>query len=157
MLPEISIQGIVVREVPRLTDGRGWLSELFRADELAEEFQPVMSYLSMTLPGVARGPHEHAEQADLFIFLGPSTFRIYLWDNRKDSPTYKLHERFEAGEANPLLVLVPKGIVHAYKNVGAGEGLVINCPNRLYAGPGRSSPVDEHRHEDAPDSPFRLD
>lgn len=116
-----------------------------------------MSYISMTHPGVARGPHEHVDQADLFCFLGPSTFRIYLWDNREDSKTYRKYDRFEAGEENPLMVLVPKGVVHAYKNVGKTEGMVLNCPNRLYAGHDGKEPVDEIRHEDDADGPFQLD
>jgi dTDP-4-dehydrorhamnose 3,5-epimerase len=55
------------------------------------------------------------------------------------------------------MVLIPKGVVHAYKNIGAREGMVINCPNRLYAGPGRKQPIDEIRHEDDPDGPFQVD
>jgi dTDP-4-dehydrorhamnose 3,5-epimerase len=157
MLPDLSIDGVVVREIRRHQDRRGWLSELFRQDQLDQEFHPVMSYVSMTHPGIARGPHEHADQADLFCFIGPSTFRIYLWDNRLDSKTHRTHDRFEAGEDSPLMVLVPRGVVHAYKNVGDREGIVINCPNRLYGGAGRNEPVDEIRHEDDPDGRFRVD
>jgi dTDP-4-dehydrorhamnose 3,5-epimerase len=157
MLPKLSIDGVVVREIRRHQDPRGWLLELFRQDQLDQEFHPVMSYVSMTHPGIARGPHEHADQADLFCFIGPSTFRIYLWDNRLDSKTHRTHDRFEAGEDNPLMVLVPKGVVHAYKNVGEREGMVINCPNRLYGGAGRNEPVDEIRHEDDPDGRFQVD
>jgi dTDP-4-dehydrorhamnose 3,5-epimerase len=153
--PEVPIEGVVVRKIPRYEDGRGWLSELFRHDELDREFYPTMSYASMTKPGVIRGPHEHVEQADLFCFIGPSTFRIDLWDNRQDSPTYKATAQFEAGESNPLLVIVPKGVVHAYRNVGSQDGLVINCPNRLYAGRGKKEPVDEIRHEEDPETGFR--
>ena len=157
MQPEISIQGVVVRELSTHNDERGSLTELFRADELDKEFYPLMSYISMTRAGVTRGPHEHVDQADIFLFLGPSTFRVYLWDNRPGSETKGNHDRFEAGEANPLRVLVPKGVVHAYKNVGDRDGMVINCPNRLYAGTGRKEPVDEIRHEDDPHGPFQVD
>ena len=157
MLPKLSIDGVVVREIRRHQDRRGWLSELFRQDQLDQEFHPVMSYVSMTHPGIARGPHEHADQADLFCFIGPSTFRIYLWDNRLDSKTHRTHDRCEGGEDNPLRVLVPKGVVHAYKNVGDREGIVINCSNRLYGGAGRNEPVDEIRYEDDPDGRFRVD
>jgi dTDP-4-dehydrorhamnose 3,5-epimerase len=52
---------------------------------------------------------------------------------------------------------VPPGVVHAYKNIGSEPGLVFNCPNRLYKGPGRKDPVDEIRHEADKDTPFRLD
>ncbi len=147
----------MVREIRRYEDDRGWLLELFRHDELDKEFHPAMAYISMTKPGVTRGPHEHVDQADLFCFLGTSTFRIDMWDNRSDSPTYGAHGWLEAGEDNRLFVIVPKGVVHQYRNVGSRDGLVINCPNRLYAGWERRDPVDEIRHEDDPDTPFRVE
>ena len=80
------IHDVVVRDLTKFLDERGWLTELFREDEVPPEFLPVMCYVSMTLPGIARGPHEHADQADYFAFLGPSNFKVYLWDNRKESP-----------------------------------------------------------------------
>ena len=49
---------------------------------------PEMMYVSQTLPGVARGPHEHVEQTDIFIFMGPGTFKVYLWDSRENSETF---------------------------------------------------------------------
>ncbi|HEX8685325.1 MAG TPA: hypothetical protein VF654_02450, partial [Pyrinomonadaceae bacterium] len=60
------IAGVVVRDLRKFVDERGWLAELFRHDELEEEFYPRMAYTSVSLPGVQRGPHEHADQADLF-------------------------------------------------------------------------------------------
>jgi dTDP-4-dehydrorhamnose 3,5-epimerase len=151
------ISGVIIRELKKFTDRRGWLIELYRHDELDEQFQPVMSYVSMTSPGVARGPHEHVDQADCFCFIGPSTFRLYLWDNRADSATYGLKATFDLGETNPASVIVPVGVAHAYKNIGDADGIVYNAPNRLYAGEGRKEPVDEVRHEDDPDTPFKLD
>ena len=67
------IDGVQIKSLARYHDSRGWLCELFRDDDVAPEFQPVMAYQSMTMPGVARGPHEHLEQADYFCFIGPST------------------------------------------------------------------------------------
>jgi dTDP-4-dehydrorhamnose 3,5-epimerase len=154
---QCEIEGVVIRELRKFTDSRGWLMELFRHDELDEDYCPVMAYVSMTLPGVARGPHEHADQADQFAFIGPSTFRLYLWDNRKDSTTFGLSARLDVGENNPTAVIVPKGVVHAYKNIGDREGIVYNAPNRLYGGRGRNEPIDEIRHEVDPNCPFRLD
>lgn len=151
------IEDVVSYEISRFHDERGWLAELFRHDELAEEFYPVMSYISMTKPGVQRGPHEHRDQADLFCFIGPSTFKLTMWDNRPDSPTFKNVLTITAGEDNPRAVVVPKGVVHAYKNVGETDGMVVNCPNRLYMGEKRKEPVDEIRHEDDPDTPFIMD
>lgn len=151
------IDGVLWRPLKKYHDARGWLCELFRDDEIPPELQPVMAYISETEPGVARGPHEHVEQADTFCFLGPSNFKVYLWDVRSQSPTYLVSQTEVVGADRPMLLVVPPGVVHAYKNVGTVPGLVFNCPNRLYKGPGRKEPVDEIRHEEAVDSPFRLD
>jgi len=152
-----NIDGIIIKELKRFTDDRGWLMELFRQDEIDDSCRPAMAYVSMTRSGVTRGPHEHVDQTDYFCFLGPSTFRLYLWDNRKGSPTYGQTYKIDLGVDRPALAIVPPGVVHAYRNVGDADGLVYNAPNRLYAGRGRKEPVDEIRHEENENSRFRLD
>jgi len=151
------IKGVVVKQLTRAFDSRGWLAELFRHDSLAEEFFPVMAYISATNPGVTRGPHEHVDQADLFYFLGPSNFKLRLWDNREDSETYRYMTTLVIGHDNPASILIPAGVVHAYQNVGDVDGIVINCPNRLYRGHGRKEEVDEIRHENNGDTIFRME
>ena len=150
------IKGVVIRKLGKAVDKRGWLSELFRNDELEGEFFPTMAYISSTNPGVTRGPHEHRDQADLFCFIGPSNFKLRMWDNRRESETFGYVTTVVVGEENPSSVLVPAGVVHAYQNIGDAEGIVINCPNRLYKGTGRKEPVDEIRHEDDADTIYRM-
>lgn len=149
--------GVVIRKLIRHADDRGWLVEVFRQDELNQADHPTMSYVSMTTPGTTRGPHEHVDQTDYFCFMGFSDFRLYLWDNRPDSSTYGQHCRIDIDTSQWVVVMVPPGVVHAYRNTGKGEGLVLNAPNRLYAGEGREQPVDEIRHENQPNSPFQVD
>jgi dTDP-4-dehydrorhamnose 3,5-epimerase len=151
------IEGLIVKGLVKFRDNRGWLTEIFREDELNREYMPVMGYVSLTQPEIARGPHEHVEQADNFAFLGPSNFKVYLWDNRKNSPTYMVHQVILAGEDAPKSILIPPGVVHAYKNVGGKPGLIVNVPNRLFAGRGKKEKVDEIRHEDNPNTIYRLD
>ena len=151
------IKGVVVRKLNRHFDSRGWLTELFRRDELDEEFFPAMAYISSTTPGITRGPHEHRDQADLFCFIGPSNFKLRLWDNRKDSETFGCMTTMIVGQDNPASVLIPAGVVHGYQNVGDVDGIVINCPNRLYGGAGRKEEVDEIRHEKDGETAFRMD
>ena len=151
------IHDVIVRNLSKFIDERGWLVELFREDEIPAEFMPVMSYISVTLPGIARGPHEHVGQADCFGFIGPSNFKVYLWDNRQNSPTYKIRQIVYAGQDAPRVVVIPPGVVHAYRNVGGKDGMVVNLPNRLYAGKGKKDPVDEIRHEEDVNSMFKLD
>ena len=95
------IEGVVVRDLRKFADSRGWLAELFRHDEVDPEFYPVMAYTSSTRPGVTRGPHEHVDQADLFCFIGPSNFKLRVWDNRKESKTFNNVTTFIVGEDNP--------------------------------------------------------
>ncbi len=151
------IEGVVFRPLTLHKDQRGWLAELYREDELPAEQHPVMGYVSQTQPGIARGPHEHVDQTDYFAFLGPGDFMIYLWDARAGSPTRGHRIRAAVGESNRQTVVVPPGVVHAYKNVGATPGLVFDAPNRLFAGHGKRGPVDEIRYEGCPDCPYRLD
>lgn len=149
---ESSMPGVIARSLRRYVDSRGWLIELFRDDELPEGFDPTMGYLSLTHPGVARGPHEHRDQSDGFVFLS-GTFEITLWENRAGKERVK--QVITAGEANPLFLVVPPGVVHAYRNVGEQDATVLNFPDRLYAGWGKKEPVDEIRHEEI-DSEFKL-
>ena len=146
------MEGVVIKELNAYHDDRGWLAEIFRDDET--DYRGVMSYVSMTRPNVARGPHEHIEQSDFFCFLG--NFRLYLWDNRKGSATYGKRIVFE-GKGTPFTAIVPPGVVHAYRNIGSADGLVLNLPDRLYRGRGKAEPVDEVRYEDDASSPFRID
>lgn len=152
-----SVTGVIVEPLSFHRDRRGWLVELFRADELPPENLPVMAYLSETLPGVVRGPHEHRDQDDLFIFVGPGDFELFCWDTRNDSPTRGRRQRIVAGACSPTRVLVPKRIVHAYRNIGNTPGWVFNAPNRLYGGRMRAEDIDEIRHEQTPDHPFIMD
>lgn len=151
------IQGVVVRPVRKYVDERGWLAETFRHDEMEKPFHPQMSYVSLSLPGVTRGPHEHVDQADYFVFLGPGNFKIWVWDNRRSSPTFQCRQILFGGQDNPLSILIPAGVVHAYRNVSNDCSVVLNFPNRLFMGEGKKSPIDEIRHEDDPDTPFRTE
>ena len=151
------IGDVVISNFRKAIDERGWLTEIFRHDDLPEEYHPAMCYVSVTLPGVLRGPHEHVDQADLFAWVGPGDFKVSLWDNRPESPTYGNRMEFFMGANNPGSAIIPKGVVHCYRCISADPGFVINCPNRLYAGDGKLSPVDEIRHEDDPENPFVKD
>jgi dTDP-glucose 4,6-dehydratase len=156
--PRLSeISGVEFRPLRAYTDARGWLMELFRHDELVADLHPAMAYISETLPGVARGPHEHVAQTDLFAFFGPGDFRITLWDARKNSPTHGAKIERIVGASNPTAVIVPPGVVHAYQNISDQPAWVFNAPNQLYAGWGKQETVDEIRHENDADSRYRLD
>jgi dTDP-4-dehydrorhamnose 3,5-epimerase len=151
------INDIIIKDLVKNQDNRGWLIELFRKDQIDKDIFPEMSYISLAYPGITRGPHEHLEQTDYFCFIGPSIFKLVLWDNRKESSTYRNKMSLDVSENNLKIVIVPPGVVHAYKNIGEKPGLIINLPNKLYAGWGKKDKVDEIRYENDPGSPFKVD
>lgn len=148
------IKGVVFFDLESHCDARGSLMELFRNDCLEETNFPRMAYISHTMPGITRGPHEHHEQSDLFCFTGPGDFELVLWEKTSGGGSYE--ERHLVGESHPVAVIVPPGVIHAYKNISDKPGVVFNFPNRLYAGPGRCYPIDEIRHEDENTSQFKV-
>jgi dTDP-4-dehydrorhamnose 3,5-epimerase len=148
------LQGVIIKKLEKFSDERGWLAEIFRNDEVS--YHPAMAYVSVTQPGVARGPHEHKAQSDFFVFVGPGSFNLYLWDNRNDSKTFGQKEIMEVGEGNPLAVIVPPGVVHGYKCISDIPAYSINFPDKLYKGKDKTEEVDEIRWEKDPDSPFKI-
>ena len=153
---EGKIDGVHIRGLKAYSDERGWLAEIFRRDELESPLLPAMAYISVTDPGVTRGPHEHMDQTDMFAFFH-GRYALYMWDPRTDSPSRGRRTVQSVGIENPCVVVIPPGVVHAYRNEGTEPAYVLNLPNRLYAGPGKSEPVDEIRHEDLKDSPYVVD
>ena len=149
-----AIEGVRVRSLVRYGNDLAWLSELYRSDEMPAGCAPQMGYVSQISPRDQRGPHEHHFQADYFCFIGPSRFRLVLWDARKVSKTLDLRMIIEGGDEDPVAVLVPPGVVHAYRNIGPHRGWVLNFPNRLYRGVDRRESPDEIRHEEDPDTLF---
>lgn len=147
-----TIENVFIQKLTKYLDERGYLVETFRMDTLPLDIRPEMSYVSFTEPGVGRGPHEHETQTDVFTFLGPGNFKIYLWDNRKECKTYMNRMVVYGGEDNPITLFVPPGVVHGYRNIsGTSRGMVINYPDKLFAGRDKKEKVDEIRHEEKQD------
>jgi dTDP-4-dehydrorhamnose 3,5-epimerase len=148
------IEGVIIKELKKFSDDRGWLTEIYRRDEV--DLSPAMSYVSLTLPGVVRGPHEHVYQSDYFIFIGPGNFKLYLWDRREGSITKGEKIEIEVGIDNPVSVLVPPGVVHGYKCISEMPALSINLPDKLYKGVSKQAEIDEIRWEEDENSPYKI-
>ena len=153
----VNIEGVKIKECERYCDERGWVFECFRQDELTEDIYPVMAIATVTRPGMVRGPHEHRQQTENITFTGKVPYKLYFWDNRMDSLTFNQHETLLIAEGKVVNLIIPAGVVFAYKNIGKKNGLSIGCPNKLYKGIGRQSEEDTIRHENNPDSPYKID
>jgi dTDP-4-dehydrorhamnose 3,5-epimerase len=148
------MEDVKIKKLNKYEDARGYLMEIYREDE--DNYSPTMGYISVTKPGVVRGPHEHVYQSDCFVFVGPGNFELYLWDRRENSATKGENLKIEAGENNPVMVIVPPGVVHGYKVIGDKDAYSINLPDKLYKGEGKKEEVDEIRWEQDPSSPYKI-
>jgi dTDP-4-dehydrorhamnose 3,5-epimerase len=147
------MEGVIIKKIQSFEDERGWLAEVFRNDEI--NYLPAMAYVSVTKPGVIRGPHEHKAQSDCFIFTGPGEFELHLWD-RREGKTKDDHKIIVVGQSAPTMVIIPPGVVHGYKCVSEIPAYSINLPNRLYKGESKAEEVDEIRWEQRDDSLYYI-
>lgn len=157
MFKDGKISDLVYLNLQKFSDKRGWLTELQRNDNCQKKIIPMMSYISLTEVGVARGPHAHKVQIDTMVFIGISKFKIYLWDMRKNSKTFKVKQILFAEKNKIFKIIIPNGVVHAYKNIGKTDGFVINLPNKLYRGKDKKNKPDEIRYEEQKNSIFKID
>ena len=133
------IDGVRVKELKVIPDGRGRLMEMLRSDEdIFAGFGQV--YLTTTLPGVVKAWHLHKLQTDQVVCVA-GMIRLGLYDDRPESPTFGLANEFYMGVHRPLLVRIPPLVYHGWKCVSPEEALMINTVTKPY----NHREPDEHR------------
>ncbi len=79
--------------------------------------------------------------------------RLALYDGRKSSPTSGAVWQRVFGPERPLLVVVPPGVWHGLKVLGASPALVLNAVDRGYS---HADPDSWRLPPDTPDIPLSL-
>ena len=124
------IKNVITKKLNVLPDERGRLMEMLRSDDdLIKKFGQV--YMTTAYPGVVKAWHYHKLQTDNFVVV-KGMMKVVLYDNRKDSPTYKEINEFFMGEHNPILLQIPNFIYHGFKCISDSEAICINIPTELY-------------------------
>ena len=124
------IDGVKTKQLRVIPDERGFLMEMLRCDDdLFRKFGQV--YLTVVYPGVVKGWHYHKKQDDLFVAI-KGMLKLVLYDKRKDLPTSGMINEFFIGERNPMLVVIPAGVVHGFKGIGVEPAYVVNVPTEAY-------------------------
>lgn len=124
------IDGVVVKQLKVHSDERGWLFEILRSDEeIFRKFGQV--YLTSAYPGVVKAWHLHRRQTDFFCCVA-GMMELVLCDKREGSPTEGVLEEFFAGDRNPILVVIPPGVLHGFKCISLEPALVINVPTEPF-------------------------
>jgi dTDP-4-dehydrorhamnose 3,5-epimerase len=124
------IDGVEIKKLKVIPDERGFLMEMLRNDDpFFQKFGQV--YLTVAYPGVVKGWHYHKVQTDHFVVV-KGMLKVVLYDNRDGSPTNGEVNEFFMGEQNPMLLVIPNGVLHGMKGMGTEPGYLINLPTEVY-------------------------
>lgn len=124
------IEGVIVKYLKPILDERGYLQECFRSDwPMFKKFG--QAYITIAYPNVVKAWHSHKIQTDNMVCIYGNA-KLVLYDNRKDSSTYKMINEIFFGEKNPLLISIPPDIWHGFKAIGSKKITVLNIPTELY-------------------------
>ena len=120
-LPKL-IEGVVIKEIVRHNDDRGFFAEIIK------EGEPIFKSIkqtsaAITFPGIIKAFHYHKKQWDIW-FVAKGMARVVLYDLRENSPTYKMTNVLYAGETNPLVIAIPPFVIHGYQVIGNSEVLL---------------------------------
>lgn len=147
------IEGVRIRQAITHPDDRGDLCEVYNTAWDFDDGPMVYSYFASIRPGKTKGWVKHLLQTDrLFMALG--SFRVVLYDDRLDSPTYQKLNVLHFSDRKRGLVRIPPGVFHAVQNVGHEDAHFINLPTRAY----NHEQPDKYRLPlDTPLIPFSFD
>lgn len=124
------ISGVHVKKLVRHPDDRGFFQEILRDDEdLLRRFGQAS--LSMSYPGVIKAFHYHERQDDLWFFPVGSA-QVVLYDMRETSPTRGITQVLYPGQDNPLLIVIPVGVVHGYRVLGQTPLMIVYFTTESY-------------------------
>ena len=134
-----SINGVIVKNITKHYDKRGFFAEILRADD--DCFKTIkQTSFSETKPGVIKAFHSHKKQDDI-MFVAKGSVQIVLCDLRQGSVTNGNIRVIMAGEDNSILVFIPRGVAHGYKALGKKKVIVFYHTTEVYD----ADDPDEHR------------
>src|SRR4051812_2167400 len=125
------IDGVQIHQQVTQQDHRGTLTELYSPFWNFDNIPLVFMYTVTVRPGKVKGWAVHYNQIDRYFFY-QGTLKLVLYDDRSESPSYRMINELYFSEVNRSLVLVPTHVYHAVENVGTVEGLLISLPSEPY-------------------------
>jgi len=124
------IKGVVVKELKKINDDRGWLMEMLRKDwPEFEEFG--QAYMTSCKPGVAKAWHYHKHQTDFFVCV-KGVAKVVLYDPREDSPTKGEVMEIFISTISPKLIKIPEMVFHGFTSIGETDCRIVNVPTKMY-------------------------
>ena len=135
------IEGVLVEPVALWPDDRGYFLEVQRMGRgLAAQFAAESTQVSAALsyPGAIKAFHYHMRQTDCWT-PASGMLQVALVDLRAGSRTFGVKNTMYVGALRPWQILIPPGVAHGYKVIGADNAMLVYLTDRLY------DPEDEGR------------
>ena len=129
---QLSISGVILKELNSIVDGRGDLIELWSYPWISSGFIiPNHCYQSSTDFGVVKCWHLHEIHTDQFA-VTRGKLQVCLVDLREESPTFGDANIIFMGIQKPGLLKIPPGILHGWKALSFPDVSVINFQSHMY-------------------------
>ncbi len=139
------IAGVEVEQMQVQADDRGFFAELARLGSagIATRMVPagerkIQISTTLTYPGAIKAIHYHYMQTDLWAPIA-GMLQVFLCDLRRSSATFGLINTVYVGVLRPWEILIPPGVAHGYKTLGAQPAQLVYLTDRYY------NPEDEGR------------
>ena len=128
------IPGIIVKELVKNVDERGFLTELLRDDwkDVLGEDSIAQLNLSYSYPGIVRAWHRHLRgQVDYFMCVEGS-IKVCAYDDREASSTQGELDEIILSEERLRIARIPGILWHGYKSLGYKPIKLVYAVNKTY-------------------------
>jgi len=128
------IEGVIIRDVKKFVDERGFFSEILREDwkDLLGDDNIVQFNLSYSYPNIVRAWHRHLQgQIDYFICISGS-IKVCAYDDRQGSNSFGELDEIVLSEENLQIARIPGILWHGYKALGVKPIKMLYGVNCLY-------------------------
>jgi len=145
------IAGVKIRKITTHTHDRGNFREILRDDDkLLKKFGQAS--MTVTYPGIIKAFHWHKKQDDLWYAVNGNA-RVVLYDLRKKSKTHGETMQICVGDnAEPILIVIPKGVAHGYQVLGKKSFTLIYFTTESFK---KNKPDEERIAFDDPEIGFK--
>ena len=114
------INGVRLYYLNQIPDERGMVKH-FMVDDGSFHFGEA--YFSEVYKGVIKGFHGYtSKMLNYCVPLG--MVHLVLWDSRPESRTYNVINEFHIGEQNYMRVVIPAGVMNAFRGIADPYSLV---------------------------------
>ncbi|MFW9972489.1 MAG: dTDP-4-dehydrorhamnose 3,5-epimerase family protein [Candidatus Odinarchaeota archaeon] len=139
------IDGIIIRDIKKFLDERGFFSELLREDwkDLLSNDKVIQFNLSVSYPEIVRAWHRHLKgQIDYFICIS-GAIKVCAYDDRGDSKTFGELDEIILNEEDLKVARIPGILWHGYKVIGDKSVKILYGVTNLY----KYNDPDEERRD----------